>query len=137
MPYDHTLTHLFFGEELSMAARLWTSGFDFFAPPETVLYHLWSRSGRRTLDDDAAGDARTQMRRAALDRVHALLEGRAQNHAFGLGTDRSLEAFEDHAKLDLKRKALKDGATDAGLPPDAFCAGSRIADDLAALGVST
>ena len=32
VPYDSRLTGLFFGEETVMAARLWTNGFDFYAP---------------------------------------------------------------------------------------------------------
>jgi hypothetical protein len=34
VPYDPRLLDLFFGEEPSTAARLWTHGFDCFAPPE-------------------------------------------------------------------------------------------------------
>lgn len=43
VPYDPHLPFLFFGEESSMAARLWTHGWDFFSPPHHVIYHLWSR----------------------------------------------------------------------------------------------
>jgi [Skp1-protein]-hydroxyproline N-acetylglucosaminyltransferase len=45
-PYDHTLHHLFFGEESSMAVRLYTAGYDMYAPTESVCYHLWSRAHR-------------------------------------------------------------------------------------------
>ena len=48
VPYDDNLQYLFFGEELSMAVRLYTHGYDLYAPPETVVYHLWSRSHRPT-----------------------------------------------------------------------------------------
>jgi hypothetical protein len=44
--YDPHLLHLFFGEEISMAARLYTHGVDCYTPPEVVCYHLWSRSLR-------------------------------------------------------------------------------------------
>ncbi|CAM9507295.1 unnamed protein product [Chrysoparadoxa australica] len=46
VPYDPFLHQIFFGEEPCMAARLYTHGFTFYAPPETVLYHLWSRAHR-------------------------------------------------------------------------------------------
>mmetsp|Transcript_12780 Transcript_12780/g.32206 ORF Transcript_12780/g.32206 Transcript_12780/m.32206 type:complete len:828 (+) Transcript_12780:113-2596(+) len=49
VPYDTMGLHnLFFGEELSMAVRLFTHGYDLYAPEETVCYHLWSRSHRPT-----------------------------------------------------------------------------------------
>ncbi|CAM9405116.1 unnamed protein product, partial [Laminaria digitata] len=46
VPYDPGLRYTFFGEEVSMAARMYTRGWDFFAPPQTVVYHLWSREHR-------------------------------------------------------------------------------------------
>ncbi|CAM9191310.1 unnamed protein product, partial [Ascophyllum nodosum] len=46
VPYDPGLRHSFFGEEISMAARMYTRGWEFFAPPQTVIYHLWSRAHR-------------------------------------------------------------------------------------------
>ena len=48
VPYDPHLPPLFFGEETSMAARLYTNGWDFFAPTQAVVYHLWSREYRHT-----------------------------------------------------------------------------------------
>jgi hypothetical protein len=48
VPYDPLLPQLFFGEEISMAARLHTHGFELFAPPEAVVYHLWTRDHRPT-----------------------------------------------------------------------------------------
>ena len=51
-PYDATLHHLFFGEEMSMAVRLFTHGYDFFAPPQSVCYHKWTRDHRPTIQGD-------------------------------------------------------------------------------------
>jgi Glycosyltransferase (GlcNAc) len=45
-PYDGNLHHLFVGEELSMAVRLFTSCFDMHAPAQSVCYHLWSQLHR-------------------------------------------------------------------------------------------
>lgn len=46
VPYDPHLQYIFFGEESSMTVRLWTHGWDFFAPPSNFIWHLWSRSYR-------------------------------------------------------------------------------------------
>lgn len=46
VPYDPFLPHLFFGEESSMTLRLWTHGWDFFAPGQNIIYHLWTRDHR-------------------------------------------------------------------------------------------
>lgn len=102
------LPHLFFGEELLHAARLFCEGCDFFAPPEQVIFHLWSRKGRRTLAED-------QPRRDVVtsrDRVGQLLAA--------LAGKRSLAEFEARAGVDLARRALRPGAETGGLDAAAF-----------------
>ena len=37
-----------------MLARMWTRGFDVWAPPTAVAFHLWSRGYRHTLQKDTA-----------------------------------------------------------------------------------
>ncbi len=48
VPYSRALPHLFFGEEQWMLARMWTRGWDVFAPPEAVAFHLWERAARHS-----------------------------------------------------------------------------------------
>lgn len=46
-----------------MAARMYTRGWDFFAPPQTVVYHLWSREHRpsfRQVTDEASRQSNRQ-----------------------------------------------------------------------------
>eukprot|EP00743_Colponemidia_sp_Colp-15_P002204 GILK01002390.1.p1 GENE.GILK01002390.1~~GILK01002390.1.p1 ORF type:complete len:261 (+),score=43.21 GILK01002390.1:483-1265(+) len=66
VPYDPFLKFLFFGEEMSMAVRLYTNGWDFFAPRENICYHLWSRAYRPTFRQlrDVNGLERVSQRRA-------------------------------------------------------------------------
>jgi len=140
VPYDPDLDHLFFGEEPLMAARLFTSGYDFFAPPEAVLYHRWSRDHRSTVDGDLGGSAAFAASRArSRARARATLGfGDAADAApppFGLGTARPLAAFEASARVDLAAGALLDGAGDGGLPAGAFAVGAAAVDDLASLGI--
>ena len=40
---DPLLPWIFMGEEISMSARLWTAGYDIFAPPTNVLNHYYVR----------------------------------------------------------------------------------------------
>ena len=46
VPYDPGLPFLFFGEEAAMLARMWTSGWDIFMPPQSVAFHQWERGAR-------------------------------------------------------------------------------------------
>ncbi|GLI62639.1 hypothetical protein VaNZ11_005305 [Volvox africanus] len=46
VPYCPYLPHLFFGEESYMLARMWTRGWDVFAPAVPLAFHQWERSAR-------------------------------------------------------------------------------------------
>lgn len=43
VPFDPLLPWIFMGEEISMSSRLWTSGYDLFAPTINVLNHYYVR----------------------------------------------------------------------------------------------
>jgi hypothetical protein len=43
VPFDPFLPWIFMGEEISMSARLWTSGYDIFSPTINVLNHYYVR----------------------------------------------------------------------------------------------
>lgn len=43
VPFDPFLPWIFMGEEISLSARLWTSGYDIFSPPEDVTSHIYVR----------------------------------------------------------------------------------------------
>jgi|MDSY01.1.fsa_nt_gb hypothetical protein len=103
-PYDPHLSFVFFGEEISMAARLWTHGFDLFAPPETVLYHLWSRDHRPVFQKIAETPERAARKMRAQLRIKHLLgmsfggstgePDLAELNRYGLGNKRSIRAYE-------------------------------------------
>lgn len=46
VPYCPHLPHLFFGEEQYMLLRMWTRGWDVYAPTQAVTFHQWERKAR-------------------------------------------------------------------------------------------
>lgn len=72
VPYDPHLEDLFFGEESAMAARLWTSGWDFYSPTKVIGYHLWTRKHRPVFREHA-GEAQEQREKNSQLRVRSLL----------------------------------------------------------------
>ena len=42
VPFDPFLPWIFMGEEIIMSSRLWTAGYDIFAPNEAVVGHIYS-----------------------------------------------------------------------------------------------
>ncbi|KAJ8600770.1 hypothetical protein CTAYLR_006111 [Chrysophaeum taylorii] len=131
--YDPHLRFLFFGEEMVMAARFWTHGYDFFAPSRAVLYHKWSRAGRPNFREDARlyGDPRAERRYRArsLRRLRALFGASSSSgdddvgpnlDSYGLGHVRTLADFQNKVGVDFLRRVVRPGAYDAGHPPDVF-----------------
>ncbi len=123
-PYDGTLSHLFFGEELSMAIRLFTHGFDCFAPPTTVCYHLWSREHRATFQADIGvfqyssriNVNENTLRQESLQKVQQQLIG--EGH--GLGIERDVAQFWDRMGIDFKARQISPDAQNIGLDPMLF-----------------
>jgi len=136
VPYDPHLRHLFFGEEVSMAARLWTWGWDFFAPPETVLYHLWSRSHRpsfREVKVEEGGREEGQAR--SVRRVRRLLgvgeeEGREDGKEgewgrYELGKVRTLREYERLLGVSFARASVTSSNAQWGGQPSDFFEGGN------------
>ena len=46
--YDPYTPFLFFGEEMDIAIRGWTHGYDFFSPSENIVFHNYKREHRKT-----------------------------------------------------------------------------------------
>ncbi|GFH52976.1 hypothetical protein CTEN210_09452 [Chaetoceros tenuissimus] len=125
-PYDKHLPHLFFGEELSMAIRLYMHGYDLYSPPTTVCYHLWSRDHRTTFQGDfgTTNDNEKKVldkkRLASLEKVKCIMRGDGDQ----LGSVRSVDEFWKSLNVDRDKKVLYKGAEDAGLSPDSFASHS-------------
>jgi len=117
VPYD---PHLYFvGEEISMAVRLWTSGWDFFAPNEVVVYHNYKSSGTKYKSHhwhDHQGWA--VLDRKAMKRVRHLLgiepshdpEALAEIERYGLGSRRTLAEYEAFSGIHFKTREAEEKA---------------------------
>jgi hypothetical protein len=109
VPYDASLRFLFFGEESSMSARLWTSGWDFFSPSESVVYHLWTRSYRNTFHE--VEDAR------ALEHRQQSLAGVKRQL---IGFVRSIDEYQQHVGINFKAQTVEWRAEWGNLDPQRF-----------------
>ena len=149
-PYDSHLPFLFFGEELSMAVRLFTHGYDLFAPPTAVCYHLWSRDHRVTFQIDTGfirdssidtGNNISDSRKVSVNEgnptdknnphesinvkhLRSESEKVVLNQLLGtgrgLGSDRRVEDFSSKLGVDFKNKIISHGAENGGLSVASF-----------------
>jgi Glycosyltransferase (GlcNAc) len=131
VPYDIHLKNLFFGEESTMAVRLWTHGYDFFAPSETVIFHLWSRSYRPSFrevttsrHDGTLQDISNYRMALILNTTpmkqadHIVQEGKLEMDKYGCGTKRSLCEYQEFAGVNYSSKAIRTDAELGGMSLD-------------------
>jgi hypothetical protein len=105
VPYD---PHIYFsGEEISLAVRLWTHGWDIFQPSKVIAYHNYGKQPERPRHWEDQIDW-TALSKESVRRLRYLLgtsddgNGLADIGRFGLGTTRSLAEYEQCFQLDFK-----------------------------------
>ena len=104
----------FHGEEISLAVRSWTHGYDLFHPNKVIAWHEYTRVGRtKQWDDDSTwGDRNTK----AHERVRTLLgvDGTpctpCNRNKFGkywLGDERTLEEWEETMGIRFSDRSIQ------------------------------
>jgi hypothetical protein len=104
VPYDPDL--YFHGEEISLALRAYTHGYDLFHPSAHVMWHHYARPdcAKHWTDHDRAQGAQPDWRqRDALSRekLRRLLQNGEQGR-YGCGGARSLADYEAYAGVDFR-----------------------------------
>lgn len=103
VPYDPEL--YFTGEEISLAVRSFTSGYDFFHPHRTLVWHEWSRSYRTKhwTDHTPSRGAATpwwELNDRSMSKVRDFL---CEPHTgpYGCGTERTIADYQAYCGLDF------------------------------------
>jgi Glycosyltransferase (GlcNAc) len=119
VPYDPNL--YFHGEEITMAVRAYTSGYDLFVPNQIIAWHEYTRQGRiRHWDENNIWE---ELNRKSLKRAKCLLgvDGDSQEEpygVYGLGTERTLEDYERYAGIRFKDRSVQQYTLDNFDPPN-------------------
>lgn len=111
VPYDPYCPYAFLGEEITMAARLYTHGWDFFHPTYMVVRHKWSRN-RPTFWENFLGQNKIHQQRQLLEhqsyrRLRSVLQLQAPQPEdlplaqYGLGNTRSLQDYQQFCGVDF------------------------------------
>ena len=109
VPYDPEI--YFQGEEISMALRAFTCGYDIYHPGRNLVWHLYARDRQpRHWSDPVEAGSWERLHRRSLDRLRNLLTGDAAALGeFGLGRVRSRQDFEAAAGLRFATASPGDG----------------------------
>jgi peroxiredoxin len=121
VPYD---PYIYFDhEEVMLAARAYTKGWDVYSPSKTFIYHYYldqKKGEKRALHWADEKDWRKFLERSRA-RYNYLLAGTAPANrddlvdigAYGLGDQRTLKEYEDFCGLDFKNKTASEKALKA------------------------
>ena len=114
--YDPNL--YFAGDEISLAIRSYTLGYDFFHPHKTIIWHEYTREGKSKHWTDFNEDNKSkgvvekqwsEMDNESKRRLRHMLQEEDNNidlGVYGLGTVRTHKEYEDYAGINFKYKRL-------------------------------
>jgi len=114
VPYDPNCPYVFIGEEMSMAIRFFTHGWDLFAPTKPLLFHLMKRTYRPTfweqvyrkncVVDEQTRQERKQEEVRGVDRIHHVIRGLLVDDPYGIGNVRTVSDWEHHVGVNIETR---------------------------------
>ncbi len=103
----------FDGEELVMAARAYTHGYDLFVPSQTFMYHLYSnknstgRNSRRLIPQDWIEET-YRLEDISKEEINLILRGDGVTGEYRLGTERTLDQYGEYCGLNFRTGQILD-----------------------------
>lgn len=118
---QHDPEYYFHGEEISIAVRAFTHGYDLYHPNKVVCWHEYTRKGRtKQWDDDPVWVHRNNNSHLRNRKLFGM-DGETQDIDFGkygFGNIRTLRDYERYAGLSFKRRAIQKHVLEHKAPPD-------------------
>ncbi len=118
---QHNPDFYFHGEEISIAVRAFTHGYDLFHPHRVVLWHEYTRNGRVKQWDDDKEWWKLNEKSHLLNRRLFGMDGELQeghDGKYGLGNLRTLRDYEKYAGLLFEKRAVQDYTLQKHYPPN-------------------
>jgi hypothetical protein len=121
---QHDPQMYFHGEEISIAVRAYTHGYDLFHPHKIIAYHEYTRKGRtKQWDDDLEWGQKNTVSHAR-NRALFGMDGecspcmRDSLGNYWFGTERTLADYEAYAGISFKKRAVQQYTLDNKLAPN-------------------
>jgi hypothetical protein len=117
----HDPEYYFHGEEISIAVRAYTHGYDLFHPHKTIIWHEYTRKGRTKQWDDDKQWVSKNVHCHKRNRKLFEMDGEVKDVDFGIydfGTERTLEDYERYSGLSFKKRAIQQFTLDNNLAPN-------------------
>jgi hypothetical protein len=116
---QHDPEYYFHGEEISIAARAYTHGYDLFHPHKVVVYHEYTRKGRTKQWDDDKKWVEKNNHSHKRNRQLFGMDGEEMVDLgqFGFGPVRTLRDYEKYSGLLFSKRAVQKYTLDKEYPP--------------------
>jgi len=118
VPYDPEL--YFYGEEISIAVRAYTHGYDLFHPHTCVVWHHYTRKGAiRQWDDHSDWNVANMKAYARVSEILGVdMDSPISCEKYGLGSERSLDDYEKYAGIRFRDRGVQQYTLDFHLAPN-------------------
>jgi hypothetical protein len=117
----HDPEYYFHGEEISIAVRAFTHGYDIFHPHKVVCWHEYTRKGRtKQWDDDKKWAERNNFCHLKNRKLFEM-DGEKRDIDFGkygFGSVRTLRDYEKYSGLSFGKRAIQKRVQEHKAPPD-------------------
>ena len=119
---QHDPEFYFHGEEISIAARAYTHGYDLFHPHKVLIWHEYTRKGRtKQWDDDKQWVDKNNFAHKKNRSLFGMDGEENMNHGkYGFGKVRSLRDYEKYSGLLFSKRAVQQYTLDKGYPPNPY-----------------
>ena len=117
----HDPEYYFHGEEISIAVRAYTHGYDLFHPHKIIAWHEYTRKGRTKQWDDDKTWGNKNSNSHLRNRKLFGMDGLEKDIDFGIydfGTERTLEDYERYSGVSFKKRAVQQYTLDNNSAPN-------------------
>ena len=119
---QHDPKFYFHGEEISIAVRAFTHGYDLFHPHKVLIWHEYTRSGRsKHWDDDNTWvdkNVKSHSRNKKLFSMDGEVYDPEEFGIYGFGNKRTLKEYEEYAGIRFSKRAVQQYTLDKNYPPN-------------------
>ena len=120
---QHDPEYYFHGEEISIAVRAYTHGYDLFHPHKVVAWHEYTRKGRTKQWDDDKTWGEKNSKSHSKNRSLFGMDGQDMPEEmrfgkYGFGKVRTLRDYEKYSGLHFGKRAVQQHTLDLKYPPN-------------------
>jgi len=119
---QHDPEYYFHGEEISIAVRAYTHGYDLFHPHKTLIWHEYTRNGRtKQWDDDKEWGKKNEFCHKKNRSLFGMDgEEPMEFGKYGFGSERTLRDYEKYSGILFSKRGVQRATIDKEYPPCSY-----------------